>query len=524
MGAKNEKKEEEKYFYKYFDNYSIVKLQPRLKNVHGSHTCQIKLIINSDWPEKKSLNKEEDNSKNPKSGGQTEEQTVNTTTNMINFQKYFVMEYFFEKVQQIEFVITGTINGIIKTSLPNILGAKNHTLNKRIEGTNGIILEVKGSPNKSRISSTLNIYLGINGNLKEKELMYTIKTKGDNNNSQNNLLYKSEINTPPKNIKNICFKKCIIPDIYICSDGNYDKSLIQIEIYDVKHNKKLGEYSGPLKSLINNNTSINLDKVGTGNIFIDTIKNYSFLDYYLNRGMNINLSMAIDFTGSNGSPNNLNSLHYLGPNPNQYEIAIKACWNIIQYYDYNQKIPAFGFGGKFYGMEIVDHCFPLNCNQESPEINGIDGLLEIYRDVLKNTKLFGPTFFHYVIDRLNSQIREDMAKENYNDYNILMILTDGIIEDIDETIDSLVESSYLPISIIIIGIGNADFNYFESINVDKMILDMDGKNIDRNLIQFIPFKNFKNNIQKLGEEMFTKIQNQIVEYYQSKQIFPEEFI
>ena len=43
-------------------------------------------------------------------------------------------------------------------------------------------------------------------------------------------------------------------------------------------------------------------------------------------------------------------------------------------------------------------------------------------------------------------------------YNILMILTDGIIRDMQETINALVEASFLPISVIIIGIGNANFH------------------------------------------------------------------
>ena len=43
----------------------------------------------------------------------------------------------------------------------------------------------------------------------------------------------------------------------------------------------------------------------------------SFLDY-LGSGWRISLAVAIDFTISNGNPNNENSLHYLGNN-NQYE-------------------------------------------------------------------------------------------------------------------------------------------------------------------------------------------------------------
>ena len=98
--------------------------------------------------------------------------------------------------------------------------------------------------------------------------------------------------------------------------------------------------------------------------------------------MQINLTVAIDFTRSNGPPNQPNSLHYLGAQRTQYEIAIEACGNIVGYYDYDQKFPAFGFGAKFYGNANIDNCFPLNGNPSDPEIQGIDGILQAYREVL----------------------------------------------------------------------------------------------------------------------------------------------
>ena len=52
------------------------------------------------------------------------------------------MEYFFEKDQPIEFRITGSVNGVVRTSLPSIMGARGQTLNRQIEGTDGMILEV----------------------------------------------------------------------------------------------------------------------------------------------------------------------------------------------------------------------------------------------------------------------------------------------------------------------------------------------------------------------------------------------
>lgn len=42
-------------------------------------------------------------------------------------------------------------------------------------------------------------------------------------------------------------------------------------------------------------------------------------------------------------------------------------------------------------------------------------------------------------------------------YFVLLILTDGEIHDMEPTKTSIVQASHLPLSIIIIGIGNEDF-------------------------------------------------------------------
>ena len=195
----------------------------------------------------------------------------------------------------------------------------------------------------------------------------------------------------------------------------------------------------------------------------------------------------------------------------------------MEIYDYDQKFPAFGFGGKFFGNPKVDHCYPLNGNPDDPEIYGIDGILEAYRKVLNNTELWGPTHFHYFIDKLNETVKKEIARENYNNYNILMILTDGIIEDMDDTINSLVEASYLPISVIIIGIGNADFSNMDVLDADEdPLYDSNGRKADRDLVQFVPFKDFKNDGQKLAEQVLEEVPRQIVEFYQHKKIAPAE--
>ena len=53
---------------------------------------------------------------------------------------------------------------------------------------------------------------------------------------------------------------------------------------------------------------------------------------------------------------------------------------------------------------------------------------------------------------------------------MLLILTDGVISDIDDTIKAIVDASFLPMSIIIVGVGNADFSNMEILDADKQRL------------------------------------------------------
>ena len=77
------------------------------------------------------------------------------------------------------------------------------------------------------------------------------------------------------------------------------------------------------------------------------------------------ISVAIDFTASNGLINNPLSLHYLDINSNKlnpYEEALSAVSLILVNYDSDQIISAYGFGGilGFQKSKQVSHCFHLN--------------------------------------------------------------------------------------------------------------------------------------------------------------------
>ena len=101
-----------------------------------------------------------------------------------------------------------------------------------------------------------------------------------------------------------------------------------------------------------------------------------------------------------------------------------------------------------------------------------------------------------------------------------MILTDGIINDMKQTIDCIVEGSKLPLSIVIIGIGGADFsNMVNSEGDKKLVINSFGEISKRDIIQFVEFNYFQDekgvrNGDELTEEVLKEIPRQIEEYYQ----------
>ena len=277
-------------------------------------------------------------------------------------------------------------------------------------------------------------------------------------------------------------------------------------------------------------TNIGLKSSKYGNIgnlrinYDQTVK-LTFIDY-LQKGMQINLDIAIDYTASNNDTHdNPVPLHNIDPRyPNDYEKAIESCGSIVAFYDYDQLFPVYGFGGiprsPYNQNGSVSHCFNINF-QEDPNIKGINNIILAYRESLSRVTLAFPTCFSPVIDKVIQEIKYDMENNREeNHYYILLILTDGCINDAQQTRDKIVEASYLPMSIIIVGIGNADFTLMNMLDGDtEPVVNSKGEPWKRDIVQFVEFENFKKNNAinygtDLTEEVLKEIPTQVEQYYQ----------
>lgn len=190
---------------------------------------------------------------------------------------------------------------------------------------------------------------------------------------------------------------------------------------------------------------------------------------YIFGGCSIALHIAIDFTQSNKDPNDPESLHSTKNKfeNNQYYQAIKSVGGILQYYDSDKEIPLYGFGGMVYPMSKASHCFALNGDIFKPECNGIEGVLETYINAIRSCELNGPTHFSKIIDEINQRCEAAEVSQLNQEYNILLIITDGIINDMKATTDEIIRGCDLPLSIVIVGVGDADFSKMDVLDADE---------------------------------------------------------
>lgn len=116
-----------------------------------------------------------------------------------------------------------------------------------------------------------------------------------------------------------------------------------------------------------------------------------------------------------------------------------------------------------------------------------------------------------------------MEISQYNQhYIICLILTDGIINDIQQTIDQIVRGSDLPLSIIIVGIGSADFEQMEALDGDDAPLYSQtlGRYRNRDIVQFVPFSSLKNDPILLAKNVMAEIPEQLTSFFKQKNIVP----
>ncbi|KAI3358526.1 hypothetical protein L3Q82_014937, partial [Scortum barcoo] len=453
------------------------------------------------------------------------------------FSKIFLVDYYFEEVQRLRFElhdISSANNGLRDA---DFLGAMECTLGQIVSQRKltKALLKQGNTAGKSSITVTAE---ELSGNDDYVELSFSALlgrcltcaffplkdffSKSDpfleifrlNDDGTESLVHRTE--TVMNNLSPV-WKSFKVSLNTLCS-GDHDREL-KCTVWDWDSNGKhdfIGEFQTTFKELraeqegkqiqwecINPKYQMKKKNYRNSGVVIlnhcKIIKMYSFLDYIMG-GCQIQFTVAIDFTASNGDPRNSCSLHYIHPyQPNEYLKALVAVGEICQ----------DSMTGRSHS---INHLFA-----------GIQGVVEAYQNCLPKIQLYGPTNIAPIIQKVASSASEEMHTKEAMEYFILLILTDGVITDMADTREAIVHASHLPMSVIIVGVGNADFTDMQILDGDDGILrSPKGEPVLRDIVQFVPFKDFKHaSANALAKSVLAEVPNQVVDYYNAKGIKPK---
>ncbi|XP_021265709.1 copine-9 isoform X5 [Numida meleagris] len=352
------------------------------------------------------------------------------------------------------------------------------------------------------------------------------------------ICHKTEV---VKNTLNPVWQPFTIPVRALCN-GDYDRT-VKIDVYDWDRDGShdfIGEFATSYRELSRAQSQFTVYEVlnprkkckkkkyvnsGTVTLLSFSVESeFTFVDY-IRGGTQLNFTVAIDFTASNGLPSQPTSLHYASPYQlSAYALALKAVGEIIQDYDSDKLFPAYGFGAKLPPDGKISHQFPLNNNVDNPSCAGIEGVLESYLQSLRTVQLYGPTNFAPVINQVAGTAAQ---VTDGSQYHVLLIITDGVISDMMQTKEAIVTASALPMSIIIVGVGPAEFEAMEELDGDEVRVSSRGRYAERDIVQFVPFRDYVDeagsqvrSMARLAKDVLAEIPEQLLSYMRGRGIEP----
>ncbi|XP_024620452.1 copine-9 isoform X3 [Neophocaena asiaeorientalis asiaeorientalis] len=439
--------------------------------------------------------------------GRTE--VIDNTLNP-DFVRKFVLDYFFEEKQNLRFDVYNVDSRTNISKPKDFLGQAFLALGEVIGGQGSRVERpLTGVPGKK--CGTILLTAEELSNCRDIATMQLCANKLDkkdffgksdpflvfyrsNEDGTFTICHKTEV---VKNTLNPVWQPFSIPVRVLCN-GDYDRT-VKIDVYDWDRDGShdfIGEFTTSYRELSKAQNQFTVYEVlnprkkckkkkyvnsGTVTLLSFSVDSeFTFVDY-IKGGTQLNFTVAIDFTASNGNPLQPTSLHYMSPYQlSAYAMALKAVGEIIQDYDSDKLFPAYGFGAKLPPEGRISHQFPLNNNDEDPNCVGIEGVLESYFQSLRTVQLYGPTYFAPVI---NLVARAAAKISDGSQYYVLLIITDGVISDMTQTKEAIVSASSLPMSIIIVGVGPAMFEAMEELDGDDVRVSSRGRYAERDIVQ-----------------------------------------
>ena len=232
---------------------------------------------------------------------------------------------------------------------------------------------------------------------------------------------------------------------------------------------------------------------------------------FIKSGINLESYIGIDFTDGTEHISNMET--------NQYMQAVAGIRETL--FDYVRDFQVYGYGATINNSNEFNNLeyFNLSLN-ENPILTGYTNIEKAYSEILKKVSFCKSSSLSPLILKIQKIILDRYKLDTYN-IIFLLINNSPKKEDFQKCFDAFVDITYLPVSFVIIGIGNTELEDFKKAIMSKNRLSSKDLEKLRNNISFISMKdcNFNNDILK--NKCLKDIPIQIVEYYKINKATPD---
>jgi len=213
---------------------------------------------------------------------------------------------------------------------------------------------------------------------------------------------------------------------------------------------------------------------------------------------------------------------------NDYAETIESLGSVLQGFTATKAFPCYGFGAKVPPtLSLCSHAFALNGDYFSPEVTGgVERVLEMYNSCLQVLRLHGPTMLNPVLDiaakwaRPYAEVPAEGGAPRQLKYFVLLLITEGGVQDQHAVVKTLVECTALPMSVIIVQVGHEEDPFLRDVALEVQANQELQETGVRNFIHVARFDDFRGNPRGLAHALLVKIPDDVSSYFKAQGVKP----
>lgn len=418
---------------------------------------------------------------------------------VVTFNKDFIVDYRFNIIQPLSFIVTNFIEEEqLSINLGDIIGKPRQIYFHNFSYCD---CEIEAKMH-SQIKKQVQFLTGLYGDLKEKNIFYTITYVGNryDKDKKNNIIYKSDI---AKHDTQIIFKQIDLPFEKISEDEKIEDNLIEISFYNKnnENDEELGKEKFSVEQLLNNKENEIILQNNIKAKIACKRKNFFNLLEYIYNDFHLVTTFCIDFSTDS----------LVRKDTKNFENLLQTFLNTLVPYNGDKFFYCYSYGFKLIKTQkdYINEIFPLNRKIPSIEMDDVipyfeKGLKKFERSSMKND-------LGLIVKCLNNKIKENSDFED-KQYNLFIIFASYDVIDEQNFMNELIETSKLNISIVIIPIGNSSFKKTQNI-----INSLNEGILKRNCVKFLKMNS--SSIEMVKNSLID-IPDSMIDFFCDNNIFP----